>query len=65
MVLTGGAPEARQPTDVVLHTGGGVSLPNEDGVRFFYPPVSPEDQKPYASGQFQALDACFRLSATT
>ncbi|MFE2423857.1 NAD(P)-dependent oxidoreductase [Streptomyces hokutonensis] len=45
----------------VVHMGGGASLLNEDGVRFFDAPGFPEEYKPYAVGQIQALDAYLRL----
>ncbi|MET9793306.1 NAD(P)-dependent oxidoreductase [Streptomyces canus] len=41
----------------ILHMGGGASLLNEDGVRIFDGPGFPEEFKPYAIGQIQALDA--------
>jgi uncharacterized protein len=41
----------------ILHMGGGASLLNDDGVRFFDAPGFPEQFKPAASGQIQALDA--------
>lgn len=41
----------------ILHMGGGASLLNDDGVRFFDAPDFPEEFKPYAIGQIQALDA--------
>jgi uncharacterized protein len=41
----------------ILHMGGGASLLDEDGVRFFDTPGFPEEFKPYAIGQIHALDA--------
>ncbi|MFG2133096.1 NAD(P)-dependent oxidoreductase [Streptomyces sp. NPDC048751] len=41
----------------ILHMGGGASLLDEDGGRFFDAPGFPEEYKPYAIGQIQALDA--------
>ncbi|MGY4745643.1 NAD(P)-dependent oxidoreductase [Streptomyces sp. ATMOS53] len=41
----------------IMHMGGGASLLNEDGVRYFDSPHFPEEYKPYAIGQIQALDA--------
>ena len=41
----------------ILHMGGGASLLNGDGVRIFDSPRFPEEFKPYAIGQIQALDA--------
>ncbi|SEC37762.1 hypothetical protein SAMN05216489_00577 [Streptomyces sp. 3213] len=45
----------------ILHMGGGASLLNEDGVRIFDAPGFPEEFKPYAIGQIQALDAYLAL----
>ncbi|MER6077409.1 NAD(P)H-binding protein [Streptomyces sp. NPDC001833] len=45
----------------VLHMGGGASLLGADGVRFFDAPGFPEEFKPYAIGQIQALDAYLGL----
>ncbi|MGW3291720.1 NAD(P)-dependent oxidoreductase [Streptomyces sp. NPDC001002] len=45
----------------VVHMGGGASLLNADGVRFFDAPDFPEEFKPYAIGQIQALDAYLDL----
>ncbi|MFD8007894.1 NAD(P)-dependent oxidoreductase [Streptomyces mirabilis] len=45
----------------ILHMGGGASLLNEDGVRFYDAPGFPEEFKPYAIGQIQALDAYLAL----
>ena len=45
----------------IVHMGGGASLLNADGVRFFDAPDFPEEFKPYAIGQIQALDACRAL----
>ncbi len=45
----------------ILHMGGGASLLNDDGVRFFDAPGFPEEFKPYAIGQIQALDAYLGL----
>ncbi|MFD3580996.1 NAD(P)-dependent oxidoreductase [Streptomyces sp. NPDC058683] len=45
----------------ILHMGGGASLLNADGVRFFDTPGFPEEFKPYAIGQIQALDAYLGL----
>ena len=41
----------------IIHMGGGASLLNEDGVRFYDAPSFPAEFKPYAIGQIQALDA--------
>ncbi|MEU6142691.1 NAD(P)H-binding protein [Streptomyces sp. NPDC047081] len=41
----------------ILHMGGGASLLNADGVRFFDAPGFPEEFKPYAVGQIRALEA--------
>jgi putative NADH-flavin reductase len=41
----------------IIHMGGGASLLNDDGVRFFDAPDFPEEIKPYAIGQIRALDA--------
>ncbi|WP_046732649.1 NAD(P)-dependent oxidoreductase [Streptomyces humi] len=41
----------------IVHMGGGASLLNTDGVRFFDAPGFPEEFKPYAIGQIRALDA--------
>ncbi|MGW3953119.1 NAD(P)-dependent oxidoreductase [Streptomyces sp. NPDC004752] len=45
----------------IVHMGGGAGLLNDDGVRFFDAPGFPEEFKPYAIGQLQALDACRAL----
>ncbi|WP_216587964.1 NAD(P)-dependent oxidoreductase [Streptomyces brasiliscabiei] len=45
----------------IVHMGGGASLLNEDGVRFFDAPGFPQEYKPYAIGQIQALDAYHAL----
>jgi len=45
----------------IIHMGGGASLLNEDGVRFFDAPGFPEEFKPYAIGQIRALDAYLAL----
>ncbi|WP_406327026.1 NAD(P)-dependent oxidoreductase [Streptomyces sp. NBC_00203] len=45
----------------ILHMGGGASLLNEDGVRFYDAPGFPEEFRPYAIGQIQALDAYLAL----
>lgn len=49
-VLAPGAPR-------ILHMGGGASLLDDDGVRFYDRPDFPEEFKPYAVGQLRALDA--------
>ncbi|MFF4504246.1 NAD(P)-dependent oxidoreductase [Streptomyces sp. NPDC001401] len=41
----------------IVHMGGGASLLNADGVRFYDAPDFPEEFKPYAIGQIRALDA--------
>jgi hypothetical protein len=41
----------------IVHMGGGSSLLDDDGVRFFDRPGFPEEYKPDAFGQIQALDA--------
>ncbi|MDH6554088.1 NAD(P)H-binding protein [Streptomyces sp. SAI-041] len=45
----------------ILHMGGGASLLNSEGVRFFDTPGFPEEFKPYAIGQIRALDAYLTL----
>ena len=45
----------------ILHMGGGASLLDADGVRFFDGPGFPAEFKPYAVGQIQALDAYLGL----
>ncbi|WP_133913301.1 NAD(P)-dependent oxidoreductase [Streptomyces sp. NBC_00582] len=45
----------------IIHMGGGASLLNEQGVRFFDAPGFPEEFKPYAIGQIRALDAYLAL----
>ncbi|MDX3227827.1 hypothetical protein [Streptomyces sp. ME19-01-6] len=45
----------------IIHMGGGASLLNDDGVRFFDAPGFPEEFKPYAIGQIRALDAYLAL----
>ncbi|MFF3663812.1 NAD(P)-dependent oxidoreductase [Streptomyces olivochromogenes] len=45
----------------ILHMGGGAGLLNDDGVRFYDAPGFPEEFKPYAIGQIQALDAYLAL----
>ncbi|MFD3931934.1 NAD(P)-dependent oxidoreductase [Streptomyces sp. NPDC058614] len=45
----------------VVHMGGGASLRDDEGVRFFDTPGFPEEFKPYAVGQIQALDAYLAL----
>ncbi|MFF5140448.1 NAD(P)-dependent oxidoreductase [Streptomyces sp. NPDC013157] len=45
----------------ILHMGGGASLLNPEGVRFYDAPGFPEEFKPYAIGQIQALDAYLAL----
>ncbi|MFD4504237.1 NAD(P)-dependent oxidoreductase [Streptomyces sp. NPDC058457] len=45
----------------ILHMGGGASLLDAEGVRFFDAPGFPEEFKPYAIGQIQALDAYLDL----
>ncbi|WP_060886447.1 NAD(P)-dependent oxidoreductase [Streptomyces caniscabiei] len=45
----------------IVHMGGGAGLLNQDGVRFFDAPGFPEEYKPYAIGQIQALDAYHAL----
>ncbi|MEU9341786.1 NAD(P)H-binding protein [Streptomyces sp. NPDC048278] len=47
----------------ILHMGGGASLLDADGVRFFDGPGFPEEFKPYAVGQIQALDAYLGLGS--
>ncbi|MET9082825.1 NAD(P)H-binding protein [Streptomyces sp. NPDC004237] len=41
----------------IVHMGGGASLLNGEGVRFFDAPDFPAEFKPYAIGQIRALDA--------
>ncbi|MFE2062301.1 NAD(P)-dependent oxidoreductase [Streptomyces sp. NPDC059467] len=41
----------------IIHMGGGASLLDENDVRFYDAPGFPEEFKPYAIGQIQALDA--------
>ncbi|MFI1028353.1 NAD(P)-dependent oxidoreductase [Streptomyces sp. NPDC020951] len=45
----------------ILHMGGGASLLGEDGVRIYDAPGFPQEFKPYAIGQIQALDAYLAL----
>ncbi|MDH6221072.1 NAD(P)-dependent oxidoreductase [Streptomyces pseudovenezuelae] len=45
----------------IVHMGGGASLLNNDGVRFFDAPDFPEEFKPYAIGQIRAFDAYLAL----
>ncbi|MEU1301455.1 MULTISPECIES: NAD(P)-dependent oxidoreductase [Streptomyces] len=45
----------------IIHMGGGASLLDADGVRFFDAPGFPEEFKPYAVGQIHALDAYLAL----
>ncbi|MZF85503.1 NAD(P)H-binding protein [Streptomyces sp. SID5643] len=45
----------------IIHMGGGASLLNGEGVRFFDAPGFPEEFKPYAIGQIRALDAYLAL----
>lgn len=47
----------------IVHMGGGASLLNEDEVRYFDSPRFPEEFKPYAIGQIEALDAYRTLGA--
>jgi uncharacterized protein len=72
-VLTVGGPDpalytaavdavARVDGPRIVHMGGGASLLTDDGTRFFDTPGFPEEYKPYAIGQIQALDAYLALS---
>ncbi|MFG3293113.1 NAD(P)-dependent oxidoreductase [Streptomyces sp. NPDC048179] len=45
----------------IIHMGGGASLLDDDGVRFYDAPGFPEEFKPYAIGQIRALDAYLAL----
>ncbi|MFF2514439.1 NAD(P)-dependent oxidoreductase [Streptomyces sp. NPDC058086] len=45
----------------IVHMGGGASLLDDEGVRFFDAPGFPAEFKPYAVGQIQALDAYLAL----
>lgn len=45
----------------IIHMGGGSSLLNDDGVRFFDAPGFPEEFRPHAIGQIRALDAYLAL----
>ncbi|MFJ9704844.1 NAD(P)-dependent oxidoreductase [Streptomyces sp. NPDC101234] len=47
----------------IIHMGGGASLLDDDGVRFFDTPSFPEEFKPYAIGQIRALDAYLALDS--
>jgi len=55
--VTGAARALGPAGPCIVHMGGGASLLNDDGVRFFDTPGFPEEIKPYAIGQIRALDA--------